>query len=85
MSKNVLVIRRLIWYILLYCPGPAEGSMYNPELFCICFYVAVGWAVVRPELPLYPDRRVAFQPPYPGHVVVGPHYAREICAPAPPH
>ena len=73
-SKNVPVIRRLIWCVLLSCPGLAEGRMYNPELVCLCFYVAVGRAAVRPELPIYPDR-----------VVVIPYCARKVWAPAPPH
>ena len=59
--------------------------MCDPELFRLYFYGAVGQAVVRPELPLYPDRGVAIRPSCPDHVVVGPHYAREICAPVPPH
>ena len=59
--------------------------MCDPELFLLYFCGAVGQAAVRPELPLYPDRVVAGRPPCLDHVVVVPHYAREICAPAPPH
>ena len=48
--------------------------MYDPELFCLYFFVAVGLAVVLPELPFYPDR-----------VVVGQlHCMMEVCIPAPP-
>ena len=58
------MIRRSIWSILLYCPGPAAGHMYIPELFYLCLYGEVVRAGVRLELPLFP-----------GHVVVGqPHY-----------
>ena len=57
----------------------------SPEHSCFCLIVEGVQAVVRPELPLYPDRGVAVRPPYPDHVVVGPHYARKICAPTPPH
>ena len=86
MSRDVLAIRKSIWYILLYYPGPAEGRMYAPELFCLYFYVAVGRAVVRPELPLYPGHVVVGPPHCPDHVVVDrPYYAREVWAPAPLH
>ena len=54
--------------------------MYDPELFRLYFYEAVGQAAVRPELPLSPGRRVAGQLPCLDHVVVVPHYAREMCA-----
>ena len=56
------VIRRSIWFDLLYCPGPATGRMYNPELFYPYLYGEVGQSGVRLELPLYPDRVVAGQP-----------------------
>ena len=59
--------------------------MYGPELFCPCFCEVVEWAVVRPELPLYPDRRVVGPPHYPDRVVVGPHCVREVCDLVPPH
>ena len=49
--------------------------MYDPELFCLYFYGAVGQAAVRPELPLYPDREGGVgQPPCLDHVVAVPHY-----------
>ena len=54
--------------------------MCDPELFRLCFYEAVGRAAVRPVLPLYPDRVVAGRSPRLDHVVVIPHYAREMCA-----
>ena len=73
MSGHGLRIQRLIWYVLLYCPGPAEGHMYNPELFYLCLYGEVGRSGVRLELPLCPD-----------HVVVSqPHCTMVVCAPAP--
>ena len=53
-------IHRLIWYVLLYCPGPAVGRMYIPELLCLYLYNEVVWAGVRLELPFCP-----------GHAVVG--------------
>ena len=60
--------------------------MYDPELFCLYFYVAVGRAAVRPELPLYPDHVVVSPPDCPDRVVVDRlHYAREVWAPAPLH
>ncbi len=59
-SGHVLAIRRSIWYVLLYCPGLAEGHMYNPELFYLCFYDEVEWASVRLDLQFCPS-----------HVVVG--------------
>ena len=77
-SKNVLAIRKLIWCVLLYCLALAEGRMYGPELLCPCFCEAVGRAVVRPELPFYPDRGVVGPPHYPDHVVVGLHCVREV-------
>ena len=40
---------------MLYCPGPAEGHMYDPELFYLYFFFGVRRAAVRLELPLYPD------------------------------
>ena len=73
-SGTVLAIRRLIWCVLLYCPGPTEGRMYIPEMFYLCFDVEVGRATIRLELPLYPDR-----------VVVGPHCVREVWDLVPPH
>ena len=79
------MIRRLIWCVPLYCPIPAEGRMYGPELPCLYFYEAVGQAVVRPELSFYPDRGVVGPPHYPDHVVVGPHCAREVWDLVPPH
>ena len=79
------MICRLIWCVLLYCPGPAEGRMYSPELFYLCFYEAVGRAAVRPELPFYPSRGVVDPPHYPDHVVVVPHCAREVWALSLPH
>ena len=45
--------------------------MRGPELLCPCFYEAVGRAVVRPELPFYPDRGVVGLPHYPDRMVVG--------------
>ena len=60
---------------MLYCPGPTEGRMYNPELFYSCLYGEVGRSGVRLELPLYPDR-----------VAVGqPRCAIMVRAPAPHH
>ena len=59
---HVLVIRRSILYVLLYCPGPAEGRMYNPEMFYPCLYGEVGRSGVRLELPLYPDQVVVDLP-----------------------
>ena len=60
--------------------------MYDPELFRLYFYEAVGQAAVRPELPLYPDHVVVGPPHCPDRVVVDrPHYAREVWAPAPLH
>ena len=79
------MIRRSILYVLLYCLGSAGGRTCDPELFRLYFYGAVGQAAVWPELPFYPDRWVAGRPPYLDHVVVIPHYAREMCAPVPPH
>ena len=75
MSGHALAIRRSIWYVLLYCPGPAEGHMYDPELFYLCLYGEVGRASVRLGLPLCPD-----------HVVVGQtHCALMAQAPMPRH
>ena len=54
--------------------------MCDPELFRLYFYEAVGQAAVWSELPLYPGRGVAGQPPCLDHAVVVPHYAREMCA-----
>ena len=79
------MIRRSILYVLLYCPGSAGGRTCDPELFRLYFYEVVGQAAFRPELPLYPGRGVAGPPPCLDHVVVVPHYAREMCAPVPPH
>ena len=84
-SRHVPAIRRSILYVLLYCPVSAGGRTCDPELFCLYFYEAVGQADVRPKLLLYPDREVAGRPPCLDHVVVVLHYAREICAPVPPH
>ena len=51
--------------------------MYDPELFRLYFYEAVGQAIVRPELSLYPDRVVVGPPHCPDRVVVDrPCYAR---------
>ena len=73
MSRHVLAIRRLIMRVLLYCPSPVEGRMYNPELFYSCLYGEVGRSDVRLELPLCPDQ-----------VVVDlPHCAMMVWAPAP--
>ena len=75
MSRHVLAIRRLIWFVLLYCPGPAESRMYDPELFYLCLYGEVEQAGVRLELPPCPD-----------HIVVGqPHCAMMVWAPMPHH
>ena len=75
MSGHVLAIRRSIWYVLLYCSGPAEGHMCDHELFDLCLHNEAGWAGIRLELPLYPD-----------HVVVGqPHCMMMVWAPAPHH
>ena len=59
--------------------------MCGLELFRLYFYEAVGLAAVRPVLLLYPGRGVAGRPPCLDHVVVVPHYAREMCAPVLPH
>ena len=59
--------------------------MYGPKLFYPCFCEAVGRAVVRPELPFYPDRGVAGRPPYLDHMVVIPRYAGEMSALVPRH
>ena len=75
MSGHAVAIRRSIWYVLLYYPVPAEGHMYNHELFYLCSYDEAGRAGVRLELPLYPDR-----------VVVGqPHCTMMVRAPTPRH
>ena len=59
--------------------------MYDPKLFCRCFFVAAGRAAVRLELPLYPDPEVVGPPHCPDLVVFGrPHYAREVWASVPP-
>ena len=72
---HVPVIHKSICSDLLYCPSPAAGRMYVPELFYLCLYGEVGRAGVRLELPLCPD-----------HVVVGqPHCAMMVRAPAPHH
>ena len=84
-SKHALAIRRSILCVLLYRPGSAGGRTCDPELFCLYSYEAVGQAAIRPELPLYSDRGAAGRPPYLDHVVVVPHYAREMCALVPPH
>ena len=44
--------------------------MYDPEVFCLYFYVAVRQAAARPELPLYPDHVVDGPPHCPDRVVV---------------
>ena len=85
MSRHVLAIRRSILYVLLYCPGPAEGRMYIPELFYLCFDVEVGRAAVRHELPFCPDRAVVGPPHCPDLAVFVPHCAGEVWAPAPHH
>ena len=55
--------------------------MYDPELFCLCFFLAAGWAAVRLELPLYPDHEVVGPPHCPDRVVFHQsHYAREVWA-----
>ena len=60
--------------------------MYDPELFCLYFYMAVGRAAIRLELPLYPDHEVLGPPHCPNRVVFSrPHYAWEVWAPAPLH
>ena len=75
MSRHVLEIRRSIWYVLVYCSGPAEGHMYDHELFYLCLYNEAGRAGIRLELPLYPN-----------HVAVGrPRCAMMVWAPAPRH
>ena len=79
------MIRRLIWCVLLCCLDPVEGCVYGLELFYPCFCEAVGRAVVRPELSLYPDRGVVGPPHYPDRVVVGPHCVREVWDLVPPH
>ena len=84
MLVHVLAIRRSIWYVLLYCSGPAEGHMYGRGLIYLCLCDEAGWAGVRLELPLYPDHEVVGPPHCPDRVVFGrPHYAREELAPAP--
>src|SRR3954464_15181150 len=86
MSKNIPAIRKSIECILLCYPGSAGCRMYDPELFCLCFFVAAGRAAVRLELPLYPDHEVVGLPHYPDRVVLGrPHYAREVWALVPLH
>ena len=58
----------------------------TPNCFVFIFYVAVGQAIVRPELPLYPNHMVVGPPHCPDRVVVDrPHYAREVWAPVPLH
>ena len=78
------MIRRLIWYVLLYCPGPAEGRMYDLELFYLYFLFRVRWDAVRLEVPLYPDRMVVGYPHCPDRVVqvLAPPHRTEvaICA-----
>ena len=60
--------------------------MYDPELFCLCFFMAAGRAAVRLGLPLYPAHEVVGPPHCPDRVVFGrPHYAREVWALAPLH
>ena len=67
------MIRKLIWYVLLYCSGPVEGHMYDHELIYLCLCDEAGQAGVRLELLLYPD-----------HVVAGRlHCAMVVCVPAP--
>ena len=74
-SGHAPAIRRSIWSVLLYYPGPAAGHMYIPELFYLCLYGEAVRASVRLELPLCP-----------GHVVVGqPHCALMAWAPTPHH
>ena len=51
--------------------------MYDPELFCLYFFMAAGRAV-RLELPLYPDQEVVGPPHCPDLVVVVPHYAGDL-------
>ena len=65
----------MVWYVLLYYPGPAAVHKYIPELFYLCLYGEVVWAGVRLELPICP-----------GHVVVDqPHYALMVRPPVPRH
>ena len=74
-SGHAPAIRRSIWSVLLYCPGPAAGHMYIPELLCLYLYGEVVWASVRLELSFCP-----------GHVVVSqPRDALMVRAPVPRH
>ena len=74
MSRHVLEIRRLIWYVLLYCSGFAGGHMYDRGLIYLYLCDEAGLAGVRRELLFCPD-----------HVVVSqPHYTMEVCIAAPP-
>ena len=84
MSRNVLAIHKSIGYILLYYPGSAGGRVHGPELFSLCFFMALGWAAVWLELPLHPNHEVIGPLHYPDRVVFGrPHYARKVWAMAP--
>ena len=85
MSRDILAIHKSIGNVLLYYPGSVGGRTYDSGLFRPYFDGVVGRSAVRPELPLYLDRGLVIPPPCPDHVVVDPHYVREIYASAPPH
>ena len=59
--------------------------MYESGFFRPYFDRVVGRSAIRSKLLLYLDRGVAVPPPCPDRMVVDPHCAREIYAPAPPH
>ena len=74
MSRHVLAIRRLIWYVLLYCSGFAGGHMYDRRLIYLYLCDEAGLASVQRELPFCL-----------GHVVAGlPHCTIGGCISAPP-
>ena len=62
MSGRVLAIRRLIWYVLLYCLGFAGGHMYGNGLIYLYLCAEVGLAGVQCELLFCLDHVVVGQP-----------------------
>ena len=74
--EHAPLIHRSIYSDLLYCPSPAAGHMYVPELFYLCLYDEVEQAGVRLGLSFCPV-----------HVVVGQfrqqHYTLAVLAQGP--